>query len=47
MQVNVRIPAATQSGIVALTLSVGEVSRNLAASGEPYKGVQSVTIAVK
>jgi uncharacterized protein (TIGR03437 family) len=47
MQVNVRVPVQIQNGIVALTLSVGGVSHNLPASGNPYNGVQSVTIAVK
>jgi uncharacterized protein (TIGR03437 family) len=47
MQVNVRVPAQIQPGAAALTLSVGGVSRNQMASGDPYKGVQSVTVAVK
>ena len=47
MQVNVRVPAQIQPGFAALTLSVGGVSRNLPASGDAYKGVQSVTVAVK
>jgi uncharacterized protein (TIGR03437 family) len=47
MQVNVRVPAQIQLGVAALTLSVGGVSRNQTASGDPYKGVQSVTVAVK
>ncbi len=46
MQVNVRVPAQLQPGIVSLTLSVGGVSHNLPPTN-PYNGTQTATIAVK